>query len=104
MCCLNRVKLARQTEARPWETTAHILLNKKMNKATDFSPGSEITETQHHHPPVGLFVHLREGLSTAADRCVCSQFRRGSHTEVRLGFCGSARQGGRHGSARDVRD
>lgn len=40
------------------------------------SPVLEITETQHPHPLVVLFVHLSEGQSAAADRCVCSRFWR----------------------------
>lgn len=56
-----------------------------MNVATDF-PGLEITEIQHPCPPVGLFVCLRGGQSAAADRCVCSRFKRGSHGEVSYRF------------------
>lgn len=60
-------------------------LNKRWAGQQIFPP-LEITETQHPRPPVGLFVCLREGQSTAADRCVCSRFKRGSHSEVRHRF------------------
>lgn len=49
-------------------------------------PRFQITETQHPRPPVGLFVHLSEGQSRAADRCVCSRFGKGNRGEVRRRF------------------
>lgn len=65
-------------------------------------PGLEITETRHPGPPVGLFVRLREGQSTAADRCVCSRFRTGSCGEVRHRFLCPVPLEGRQGSSQDV--
>lgn len=35
---------------------------------------------------MGLFVHLSEGQSRAADRCVCSRFGKGNRGEVRRRF------------------
>lgn len=59
-------------------------------------PVLEITETQHPHPLVGLFVHLSEGQSAAADRCVCkSIFGGGSCSEVSCRFPHSVPPGGK---------
>lgn len=72
--CLNAV-MTKQSRAHLWERTAHAPVNKRCAEQ-QISPVLEITETQHPHPLVGLFVHLSEGQSTAADRCVCSRFRK----------------------------
>lgn len=95
------VKLARQIGVHPWERRAPIPLNKRWTRQ-QISPGLEITETQHRCPPVGLFVRLREGQSAAADRCVCSWFRRGSRGEVRHRFLCCVSLEGRQASSQDV--
>lgn len=67
--------MTKQSRAHLWERRAHAPVNKRCAEQ-QISPVLEITETQHPHPLVGLFVHLSEGQSTAADRCVCSRFRK----------------------------
>lgn len=69
------------------------------------SPVLEITETQHPHPLVGLFVHLSEGQSAAADRCVCSRFlEEEAAARSVTGFPTLSALEGRQGSSQDVPD